>query len=791
MFNTTSILGELSQAFITIAIGIFVIAALAQCASRMTTSPSSRRNLWRFCLIGVIAFGISECTGITPAVLQLLVADSDEAAVTEIADDIRNPNSAIQASNAPMNHLPFDGPSGGKAPATLPSISPHETFPTPVRGEIDVTTSGPPIAAGFDARTHGAETDVIVAAQLPRTTKSAVAVSLPLALFFVIAVALVARIAWKQLRLIAFYRRTRFVEDEELRCRLQQLRSQLRIRRRIKLLRSENTMSPVTFGMVFPVIAIPSEFSNQFSHEQQDTMLAHELAHVAAWDSGWQLITSVACALLWWHPGAWWCRRQLSAASEAAADEASLLVPGGPQALAICLVAIGRQLAQPRRLAWLSVEGGGLRSGLAQRVKTLLAMPQRSWRAPRRGRLLISGTALMMILVVLAVSSTVWARPRHPLSRGDTSMNVLKQHWRKSLAATAIATILIPVVGSVADDEEKKDRPRAERGEGDGDRERDERRERDSDRKREGDRERDRDQARRDGDRKRELGPDAAHYYERAVKEIRSAIEAGKITPEQGREKLAVLRKKLVDRARGDNDRRDHKHGDHQHDVHPEVRQKVERLKAQQRELEEKAKATYARLKEVPEGNEGQIKELKHVLEEIKEHHGKIGHQIQEIVQHHRRDGDRRPDREHERPREGGNDLERRIHHLRVAAENLKAAGLHDEANHVTQQAERIIQEHRNRKGEDRRPESRADRPDRPDREHAGGGQDEVRRLRGEVGRLQRELHEIKSFIREIVNDREEGERDERRRDRDEDDGERERRERDRDDDEGEREDEE
>jgi hypothetical protein len=93
----------------------------------------------------------------------------------------------------------------------------------------------------------------------------------------------------------------------------------------------------------------------------------------------WFTISDIVIALTWWHPFIWWARRQLHIATEAAADEASALVPGGPCALAECLVRFGRELAGAGSAHFLSAGGNGLKSQLAARVARLLREPA-AWR---------------------------------------------------------------------------------------------------------------------------------------------------------------------------------------------------------------------------------------------------------------------------------------------------------------------------------------------------------------------------------------------------------------------------
>ena len=71
-------------------------------------------------------------------------------------------------------------------------------------------------------------------------------------------------------------------------------------------------------------------------------------------------------------------------AGERSADEASLLVPGGPRLLAGCLVQFGRRVRGESRYAWLAVKGSGFRSGLGRRVHRLLQMGGTARPAPPR-----------------------------------------------------------------------------------------------------------------------------------------------------------------------------------------------------------------------------------------------------------------------------------------------------------------------------------------------------------------------------------------------------------------------
>ena len=247
-----------------------------------------------------------------------------------------------------------------------------------------------------------------------------------------------ARTAWTRLVLSRIRSRTSQAVGLETRSRVDRIACQVGLRRRVRVLECSGMSVPVAFGILRPTVVVPAGFWDRFSRDEQEVMLAHELAHLAARDPLWQLVAELACAMAWWHPAVWWSRGRLRAVSETAADEASLLVPGGPSALAGCLVALGRRMVGPRPLGWLSFQGSGFRSGLGRRVERLLSLKSERRGGPARTGLTAARLVLPVALVVVSVLSTAWARTQASLEEGETMMSVWKSTWRQSLAAMVV-----------------------------------------------------------------------------------------------------------------------------------------------------------------------------------------------------------------------------------------------------------------------------------------------------------------------------------------------------------------
>lgn len=119
------------------------------------------------------------------------------------------------------------------------------------------------------------------------------------------------------------------------------LARQLRVGRRVTLLRSARSSVPMTWGLVRPVILLP-EAADGWSEERRRSVLAHELAHVRRWDALTQWIAHIATVLFWFHPLVWVAVRKLREERERACDDAVLALGARPSHYAVDLLEIAR-----------------------------------------------------------------------------------------------------------------------------------------------------------------------------------------------------------------------------------------------------------------------------------------------------------------------------------------------------------------------------------------------------------------------------------------------------------------
>lgn len=181
---------------------------------------------------------------------------------------------------------------------------------------------------------------------------------------------------------------------------LSRLSSDMRLSRRVELRIARGPAVPMTWGTLAPKVLLPAEAS-EWPLERRRLVLLHELAHVARRDSFSRSLASLACALYWFHPGAWFAARRMRMEQEHAADDRVLLAGGSPQAYALSLLHLARGPgARPH------FDQAAAMAGMYQLERRLLSITSESRRS-RPGTFFLSSSALLAGLTTLLVAAGV------------------------------------------------------------------------------------------------------------------------------------------------------------------------------------------------------------------------------------------------------------------------------------------------------------------------------------------------------------------------------------------------
>ena len=116
------------------------------------------------------------------------------------------------------------------------------------------------------------------------------------------------------------------VRDEDALDAFDGLRNQVGVRRRVDLRQSELVGTPLTFGVVRPVVIVPKTCPDArgWAGERMRFVLAHELCHVRRCDVALKCVLAAAVCLHWFNPLAWVMWVLAARDIELACDEAAV-----------------------------------------------------------------------------------------------------------------------------------------------------------------------------------------------------------------------------------------------------------------------------------------------------------------------------------------------------------------------------------------------------------------------------------------------------------------------------------
>lgn len=187
----------------------------------------------------------------------------------------------------------------------------------------------------------------------------------------------------------------------------------LGMRRPIAALQSDRLQVPAALGGRRPAVLVPASLATQFESggsgphhaPELDAIIEHEVAHVRRGDWGVNLLQSVADALLWFHPAAWWLSARARREREFACDDLAAGTSEGRLRLARALAELESMRSGPG-LALSSAAGP-----LLARVRRLLPGRDLGSRSVSRSPGRWAGFAVALALAAAAAWVTVIVMP--------------------------------------------------------------------------------------------------------------------------------------------------------------------------------------------------------------------------------------------------------------------------------------------------------------------------------------------------------------------------------------------
>ena len=175
------------------------------------------------------------------------------------------------------------------------------------------------------------------------------------------------------------------------------------------LLTSDELPSPISWGVVRPVILLNSEAAR--SHQQAEAIITHELAHVARLDWAKLMVSRIAVALFWFNPFVWLLAREAHQLREEAADDTVLAANIEDTDYARLLVGVARHECRGLLIGAHGVAPS--RNSLSRRIKRVLdtatARAPGGWRWASAAGFFAAGMAVPVAALNLVAPTTASA----------------------------------------------------------------------------------------------------------------------------------------------------------------------------------------------------------------------------------------------------------------------------------------------------------------------------------------------------------------------------------------------
>lgn len=172
---------------------------------------------------------------------------------------------------------------------------------------------------------------------------------------------------------------------------------------RARLRASTDCMTPMTWGVVRPIVLIPANTS--WTESERRNALLHELAHVSRGDCITHALARMMCVIYWFNPIAWMVARAERLAREEACDDAVLRAGSRPSAYAEQLLYVANSFTQ--RSVAVAALTMARRSNIARRLHCILDAARDRSPSGRKLASLAAGAAFALVPPLAALSPEI------------------------------------------------------------------------------------------------------------------------------------------------------------------------------------------------------------------------------------------------------------------------------------------------------------------------------------------------------------------------------------------------
>lgn len=365
----------------------------AACLQRR--SAATLHRVWALCFAGCL---------LAPAISALAPTWGLKVVPAIVAPEV-----GTGSRSAALMGRQFQAPiSAGRAGQDLTTIAPERPAPQAALPQEDRA----PVQAAEHAQPNASNA---AAANVDGSDKSrefnAAAWANPIvAAWALVALVIAARLAMHRGALARLIRSCDVLEQPAWQVALETASRRLDLPRRVQLLIHRDRVSPMTAGVVRPVIVLPAA-ARTWDASHRDSVLLHELAHVKRHDVLTQLVAGLAAAAYWFNPLCWIGLSQMRRYRELACDD--LVLAGGQQPADYAGVLLGvAKSYRHRRLA--CAIGMARESNVERRIMAILDSARNRMPLSRRAAIGLLGAAAAVVALVGSMRLESRAEPAPP-----------------------------------------------------------------------------------------------------------------------------------------------------------------------------------------------------------------------------------------------------------------------------------------------------------------------------------------------------------------------------------------
>ncbi len=188
------------------------------------------------------------------------------------------------------------------------------------------------------------------------------------------------------------------ISDSSWRHLLNHFLEAISIKRKISLFSHKNVNIPLTWGVIKPVVILPTE-SRNWTQDQRSSALFHELSHIKRSDFLIKILARCSVALYWFNPLSWFAFRMMKKEQEKACDELVLKTGVKPSTYAVNLLSIKKagQFHWNPPTAALGAVG---KSQLNERLVAILKQQLKPKEVNMKTKILLSSLIIMTIAFI-------------------------------------------------------------------------------------------------------------------------------------------------------------------------------------------------------------------------------------------------------------------------------------------------------------------------------------------------------------------------------------------------------